>query len=222
MVYARGVIAERRKRAIPSPVRSFREDPNDEWAMEILDSGPPKSPTELKWWKKLRRMRKKARMAEMLIEANKRLRERVVKNASHEPTELTRHQVSSLAAIGMPRTDIAAFMMMSPVTLEKYYSVEIETGKAMGKAAVLETFHSIATDRDHPGAVPAGKKFLESQEEGLKEVKRNETAKMDDGPPIIDSRALSVEEREQLRLLMEKMVEPQVEYSPQEESHDGT
>jgi hypothetical protein len=30
-----------------------------------------------------------------------------------------------------------------------------------------------------------------------------------------------VEEREQLRVLMEKMVEP-VEYLPPEESHDGT
>ena len=217
-MYARGVIADKRKRAIPSPVRSFEEDPNDEWAMAILDSGPPKSPSELKWWKKLRRMRKKARMADMLIEANKRLREQV-KAGSHEPTELTRHQVASLAAIGMPRTDIAAFMMMSAVTLEKYYSVEIETGKAMGKAAVLETFHSIATDRDHPGAVPAGKKFLESQVEGFKEVKRIETAKMDEGPPIIDSRALSVEEREQLRLLMEKMVEP-VEYQKSDVESD--
>ena len=96
-------------------------------------------------------------------------------------------------------------------TLKEHYSDELEVGKVYANVKVSSTLFAVATDARHPGVVPAAKKWLESRApEEWRQVNTVVNEKgTGAGPPIIDSRKLSQEERAQLRSLMEKMVAPE-------------
>ena len=203
----------------PSPLHGWQEPTDDEWCHPLLDGevnyagkhGWDEYSLGLRAF--FRRMRKKARMADMLLESNKRLRA-VVRNhelhldseGNHVPSDLTRAQVTKLVGLGLSPKEIGAFMMLSAAVVKKHYPEELAYGEVAADIQVLETFHQIATNPDHPGVVTAGKKWLEARRKEFKPVSRVEHAEVAAPPPIIDSRRLSREEREQLRELMMKMV----------------
>jgi len=58
-------------------------------------------------------------------------------NNPHEPTEVTRAQVSSLSAFGVSQEDICKVIGVSINTLYKYYREELDTAatKAIGQVA---------------------------------------------------------------------------------------
>lgn len=191
---------------------------DDEWSMPFLDKYVPPallSDEERALKTKLRKMRKKARVANHLIETNRALRKKLRDHPippegwpKHEVTDVTREQVSTLAGLGVPMSGIARFMHMDKRTLTQYYAEEMELGRIYANIEVATTFKSVATDRDHPGVVAAGKKWLESRAaEEWKEIKQIEHAKAPgDKRPTIDIRALDPEDRIQFKALLEKMM----------------
>ena len=203
-----------------NPYNGWKEPTEDQWCIPLLDNRNPEDATDeqREFRRLLRRMRKKARLADQLIATNKKLREQLRHKPAvsgsgvhHEPTDVIRNQVMTLAAMGLPQKDVAAFVGLNPGTLARHYAEELDLGRIGADIEVLETFKSVATDKKHFGVVAAGKKWLESRVEGWKPVQRVEHAKDGaDGPPIIDSSKLNPEERAQLRALMEKMVAPSV------------
>jgi hypothetical protein len=202
----------------PNEYRDFQEPTNDEWAMPFLDKRvlPALESDEDRTLKAtLRRMRRKARVAETLIATNKKLRQQLRdrpsanSNHHHEPTETTRQQVATLAGMGLSKKDICTFMNFSAPVLNDHYIEDIEIGRIHANVAVADTLHSIATDRKHFGVIPAAKKWLESRApDEWKDVKRIEHGSVSSSAEeIIDVSVLSADERIQFRAMLEKMVQ---------------
>lgn len=64
----------------------------------------------------------------------------------HEPTEVTRAQVSSLVAFGIPQNHIARMIGISDDTLRKYYDDELELGLSDANQKVANVLYSKAVD----------------------------------------------------------------------------
>lgn len=133
-------------------------------------------------------------------------------SGSHRPTKVTTGLVRRLAKATVSPGRIAKSMHLPLEEFMIHYGEDYREASLHADVRVLETFHKVATDVSHPGVVAAGRKWLEVRVEGWKDVKRIETQNVPGGagPPIIDSRKLSPEERAQLRELMLKMTAPDV------------
>jgi hypothetical protein len=129
---------------------------------------------------------------------------------THVVSKATMGLVRKLASVGVTAGKIAHSMRIELDVFMSHYGRDYEACRMGADVKVLATFHKVATSPNHPGVVAAGRKWLEVNVEGWKEVKRIETENVSGaaGPPIIDSRKLSPEERAQLRELMLKMTAP--------------
>ncbi len=74
---------------------------------------------------------------------------------AHEPTDKERKQVAALAGLGIRMEDIALVMGLSPPTLRKYYSHELEVGLITANAKVAESVFKQATDPARPNIAAA-------------------------------------------------------------------
>lgn len=203
--------------------QDHRREPgvHDEWSIPFLDKRilPALISEEDQTLRRvLRRMRRKARMADELLEANRKMAAQLAVRPepqgvghNHIATAVTREQIATLAGLGTPLSGIARFMHVDERTLKEYYADELELGKTTANIQVSSTLYSVATDRSHPGVVKAATKWLESRggpewkdERHVVNKNLNPAA-----PPIINSRFLSPEKRAQLRALMEEMVAAQ-------------
>jgi hypothetical protein len=129
---------------------------------------------------------------------------------THVVSKATMGLVRKLASVGVTAGKIAHSMRIELDVFMSHYGEDYEACRLGADVKVLATFHKVATDPNHPGVIAAGRKWLEVNVEGWKEVKRIETQAVGGtaGAPIIDSRKLSPEERSQLRELMLKMTAP--------------
>lgn len=67
-----------------------------------------------------------------------------MQGVAHEPTDLTRMQVKTLAAVGVPYEDIALKLKISADTLVKYYKDELTLGRADANADIAKTLYQQA------------------------------------------------------------------------------
>jgi hypothetical protein len=63
----------------------------------------------------------------------------------HEPDEMQRRQVETLAGYGVPEIDIAGLMSIDPKTLRKHYRRELDHGHTKANAKVAENLFRKAT-----------------------------------------------------------------------------
>jgi transposase len=63
---------------------------------------------------------------------------------SHEPTEQSRVQVKTLAAVGIRHEDIAAKLGISADTLVKYYKQELDDGRVDSNAQIGKSLYEQA------------------------------------------------------------------------------
>jgi hypothetical protein len=200
----------------------------DRWSMPFLDNKIPPllqsaeeqalAPIKTK----LRKMRTKARHADQLAKLNAVMRRQIKllketrgissQGIQHLPTDVTRTQVATLAAMGMTKKGIARFMGVHVATINEHYSDELDIGPLQANLDVAMTLHSVATDRKHAGVIPAAKKWLESRGDGQWDAKQKiEHTKAGAGErSVIDVRSLDPEEREQFKALLEKMAQAQL------------
>ena len=75
--------------------------------------------------------------------------------STHRPDEKTRRQVMLMAGIGIRREEICKIMEFSEETLDRYYHKELQISRHMLNAQVASNLFSIATSKDHRGAVTA-------------------------------------------------------------------
>jgi len=66
-------------------------------------------------------------------------------NKTHTPTAENRIEVKTLASLGMPQEDIAAFIGISHVTLRKHYSDELKMSAIKANATVGKYLFSLAS-----------------------------------------------------------------------------
>lgn len=63
----------------------------------------------------------------------------------HEPTDVTRRQVESLAGFGIPAPDIGRELGISDTTLRKHYRTELDSGVIKANARVAQALFQKAT-----------------------------------------------------------------------------
>lgn len=73
----------------------------------------------------------------------------------HQPTEVTRAQVGSLAGCGMPQALIAGEIGVSKKTLLRHYRAELDSGLERANAKVAQSLFKRATNPDDKGGVTA-------------------------------------------------------------------
>ena len=129
---------------------------------------------------------------------------------THVPTAETRRQVSLCMTMGMTQPQIGMLLGVTDDTIRKHYRDEIETGKSQMSMSIANNLFNIATDPDHKGTVTAAIFWLKAQA-GWRDVVRTEVTGLDGGAlqietSPIDSRALSHEQRQALREILELAV----------------
>ena len=129
----------------------------------------------------------------------------------HRPNRVTRSMVQKLAGLNQTHTAIAKCMRLRVSTLQSLYGRELERGGMLYTAKVAEQLHSVAIDREHPGFVKAATFWLErvGGPQWRKVSKLELASEQGTGAlPVIDSRKLTPDERDELRRLVAKATGP--------------
>ena len=126
---------------------------------------------------------------------------------THVPTEDTRRQVSLCMTFGMTRAQIGMLLGVTDETIHKHYRKEVDVGKHGMTMNVANNLYNIATDPEHKNAATAAIFWMKAQG-GWREVVRTEVTGADGGAlqietSPIDSRALSHDQRQALREILE-------------------
>lgn len=123
----------------------------------------------------------------------------------HVPTDVTKKQVETLAAYGIPQDEIRKVVGVSLPTLYKYYRHELDTASTKANARVAESLYRKATT-DGSQSVTAAIFWLKTRA-GWKETVVNEHSGPDGGPIEVstDWSKLSQEEREAVRQALAKV-----------------
>ena len=129
---------------------------------------------------------------------------------AHVPTDATRRQVSICMTLGMTRVQIGMLLGVTDDTINKHYAKEIEVGRHSMTANVANNLYNIATDPEHKSTAAAAIFWLKAQG-GWRETVRTEVTGADGGAlqiesSPIDSRALSHDQRQALREILELAV----------------
>ena len=74
---------------------------------------------------------------------------------SHRPDPQTRRQVEALAGYGVPESDIAGVVGVSPKTLRKHYRSELDHGHVKANAKVAENLFRKATGEGREAVIAA-------------------------------------------------------------------
>ena len=126
---------------------------------------------------------------------------------THVPTEETRRQVCLCMTFGMTRAQIGLLLGVTDETIHKHYRKEVDVGKHGMTMNVANNLYNIATDPEHKNAATAAIFWMKAQG-GWREVVRTEVTGADGGAlqietSPIDSRALSHDQRQALREILE-------------------
>lgn len=130
--------------------------------------------------------------------------------SGHVPTDETRRQVSLCMSMGLTQQQIGLILGITDDTIRKHYRKELEVGKQSMSMNVANNLYNIATDPDHKNAATAAIFWMKAQG-GWHETVRTELTGADGGAlkvesSPIDSKALSYEQRQALREILEVAV----------------
>jgi hypothetical protein len=83
--------------------------------------------------------------------------------APYKPDEKSSKQISLMAGIGLTHDQISKVIGISDETLRRHYKKELEISKSLLNTQVAGNLYSIATSKDHKGAVAAAIFWLKTQ-----------------------------------------------------------
>jgi hypothetical protein len=84
-------------------------------------------------------------------------------SAPYKPDEKSSKQISLMAGIGLTHDQISKVIGISDETLRRHYKKELEISKSLLNTQVAGNLYSIATSKDHKGAVTAAIFWLKTQ-----------------------------------------------------------
>ena len=70
----------------------------------------------------------------------------------HDPTEETRKQVETMAAMGIRQDAMSSILDIDPKTLRKYYRRELDTGSTKATLKVAQSLFKQATEQNNTAA----------------------------------------------------------------------
>jgi hypothetical protein len=128
----------------------------------------------------------------------------------HIATNATREQVTSYMGIGLNPGQIAKLLGINIATLKNQYRHELATGYDRQIARVAGTLFAIATDPSHPKSVTAGIFILKTRAGWRDRIEitgpNGQPLSVEHKHQIVDSRALTYEQRESLREILQAAV----------------
>lgn len=142
----------------------------------------------------------------------------------HLVTEETQAQVIQLCAFGMTHEQIATVLGVSRPTLEKHYKVQLDTGLLQMNASVAGNLYRIATSEEKEAVRAAIFWLTQRGGDSWSKAQRVESSvdlRMKDARTI-DSKQLSVEDRQALREILMRATKGAVEGALiEQDSHQG-
>lgn len=165
------------------------------------------------WWRK--------RMEQVELEHQERIES--LRNGGEHPTPAYAKQVRMCGALGMEKSIACKMLGLSLYTLETHYADEYLTGAADTVASVAANMIRIGTSTTDPANAKVGMDILSRRggQEWRPPAQKLEVADDREVPKnVIDSSRLSFEERQQLRLMIER-VQTGGEGDPPEDESGG-
>jgi hypothetical protein len=177
------------------------------------DAPPPDEREQLaNWWRK--------RMDQIEREHEERIE--LLRTVGEHPSPVFAKQVRMLGALGMPKTLAGKLLGLSAHTLQTHYGEEYDIGAADVIASVAANMIRIGTSTNDPANAKVGMDILSRRggQEWRPPAQKLEVADDRETPKnVIDSSRLSFDERQQLRLMIER-VQTGGEGDPQNPSED--
>jgi hypothetical protein len=177
------------------------------------DAPPPDEREQLaNWWRK--------RMDQIEREHEERIE--LLRTVGEHPSPVFAKQVRMLGALGMPKTLAGKLLGLSAHTLQTHYGEEYDIGAADVIASVAANMIRIGTSTNDPANAKVGMDILSRRggQEWRPPAQKVEMETEVKDKSVIDSSKLSFEERQQLRLMIER-VQSGGEGDPVEPNEDG-
>lgn len=139
----------------------------------------------------------------------------------HVPTILTRAKVRKCREVGLTVAQTGHVMNMGEALLHKCYQKELDEGQSVGIEAIAQTVFRVASDTEHRSWAAAAFFYLKTQG-GWRETNRMEIGGINGQPiqmearEVINSRALSYEQRQELRQILQAAISYQPQTDEQE------
>ena len=179
------------------------------------EDAPPPDEREIlaNWWRK--------RMDQIEREHAERIE--LLRTVGEHPSPVFAKQVRMLGALGMPKALAGKLLGLSAHTLQTHYGEEYDIGAADVIASVAANMIRIGTSTNDPANAKVGMDILSRRggQEWRPPAQKLEVADDRETPKnVIDSSRLSFEERQQLRLMIER-VQTGGEGDPPEDESGG-
>jgi hypothetical protein len=144
------------------------------------------------------------------IENQHQQRVEILRTVGEHPSPIFAAMVKQHAYAGLPESLIAKLMCCSVSTLKSYYADELDLGRAELIHSVGMNMARIATSVTDPNNAKVGMEILGRRggEEWRPPAQKIDMKTQDAGPPVLDSSALSYEDRQLLREIMQRAIDP--------------
>ena len=143
-----------------------------------------------------------------LIEREHQERVEALRTVGEHPSPVFSAMVKKFGALGLEKALVAKLMGVSVMMLNAHYESDYDLGKAEILASVAGNMIRIATSTTDPAASKVGMDVLNRRggEEWKPPAQKLEVETVAK-PPVIDSSALTYEERQQMRAILTRIAE---------------
>jgi hypothetical protein len=141
------------------------------------------------------------------IERRNAERVELLRTVGEHPSPVFANIVRQEGSLGMPKSLVARKLGITTYSLELNYGAEYELGKSEMIREVAANAIRIATSVTDPNAAATAIKILDRMggDEWKPPAQKVEMKTEEAGPPIIDSSKLTMEERAQMRAMLERI-----------------
>jgi hypothetical protein len=128
-----------------------------------------------------------------------------LRTAGEHPSPIYARFVRLSGELGLSKNLAAKQLGITVTTLDKHYAEDYDMGKAEILSAIAANMNRKAISATDPNAAKVGMRILESRggEEWAPATRKLEMSSKKDAPPVIDSSKLTIEQRAQLRAMIE-------------------
>jgi hypothetical protein len=139
------------------------------------------------------------------IDAENRDRIELLRTVGEHPSPIFQNIVQTNGALGMPKSLVAKMLGLTVVSLDRYYADDYDLGKLSALRSVAANAIRIASSPTDPNAGRVAMQILDRR--GGDEWKPPKIVTEDDSKkaPLIDATKLTYEERQQLRIMLERV-----------------
>ena len=147
------------------------------------------------------------------IEYQHQQRVDMLRTVGEHPSPVFSQMIQKFGALGIEKSLVAKLMNISTTFLDTHYGEDYDVGKAEILSSIAANAVRIATSTTDPNAAKVAMDILDRRggEEWRKPAQKLEVESKSAKPPVIDSSALTYEERRQLEAMLDRITNPNPE-----------